>query len=350
MLINAVAPSLGKASIILVDRSEDWYTPTSYTGVETQSLAHRVYNALKFSAASSSSQEEEDVVMNSKNDIIQSCRTASKKLDLVIQPSSMTLLEECIGLPQNQQQPESNNLALYKPMSALAGLAFQSKPSLCFHCDEIIQSNSGDMTDRVRELFYTRTEDQFRAMVVEMLKEVIVAEKGTLPANKKRGLGAEILALVQAVLDAPGNGQPKGIVAYRHGHLLSMCLAIIETMQRSSGKQFQSLCNWKCAVDVRFARDLELASALMPNSNNDCMEDFDVVVTKMMKLFLQSCHKNVTSSLSSSTSSVNTSISSSTTSPQKPPVKKTQTKSATKEDDSKDGPPDAIHILLQLIG
>ncbi len=336
--------SLKQASFILIDRNEDMYTPTSYCGVETQSLAHRVYNALKFRAASLN---EEDQYHGD-----QLHKSSSKIIDISLEPLFMTSLREAL----NDGRVEDAYEQYFYPMSALSGLSFQAKPSICIHSDK------GDGQDeeiyQLRKLFFAHSEEEFRTAIVRKLRKVIQLERGSLPVAKKRGLGAEILAYVQAIMDSPGLefGDSKESVIYRHINLLSLCLSVIETMQRSSGKQFYSICDWKCAVDVRCARDSELRMSMKSivvdsgvNTNSPHHEDFDAIVTKAMKPLL--CSTSLSQKYSSS--SLNYSQTSAVSSPRKSVDKSpsgTKPAKSSKEDDNNYGPVDAIHIILQIIG
>lgn len=74
------------------------------------------------------------------------------------------------------------------------------------------------------------------------------------PSTKRRGLGAETLAHTQALMKCSTQ-------LARHIPLLSTATAVIESMQRSSSKQFAQLCSWRCSFDVRFARELHVQSS-----------------------------------------------------------------------------------------
>jgi hypothetical protein len=118
---------------------------------------------------------------------------------------------------------------LQKPMSALSALPLQISPSLCYSinsdefldaCDGLQQRGVGSVQcGPANELISVAaascailpfqimgaaTEEAARKALCSELSRRILIEKGTLPAPKKRGFGAEVLAHVQSLIDAPG--------------------------------------------------------------------------------------------------------------------------------------------------
>ena len=137
---------------------------------------------------------------------------------------------------------------------------------------------------------FAEAEDRGRAVLVTLLSNSIRECGGTLPPPKVRGLGAEILALMQALIVSPGTGGAggagaagaggagagKGGVGYvpltcmKYHSLLTVAGAVVEAMQRSSGKQMQQQLSvvlgseqWQCAYDTRASREMRLHSKLV---------------------------------------------------------------------------------------
>ena len=99
---------------------------------------------------------------------------------------------------------------LRSPMSALAALPLQTLPSLCLGGatlrlppPRLRDSTEKDLCGLARALL-VGGEEEGRAALCEALRARVVIEGGQLPPNKKRGLGAEVLALTQALVQAPG--------------------------------------------------------------------------------------------------------------------------------------------------
>lgn len=239
-----------------------------------------------------------------------------------------------------------------KPLSALANLPLQLNPSIMY-----AMPNELNKTKEVSYSIMCGTEEEGKARLCKSLKDAITAEGGVLPPAKKRGLGAEVLACTQALLQTPlsttatspsepvteqnkeefqnyadyRNNTKTGLgfnfaVATRSHGLLSVSLAVIEAMQRSSGKQFQALCDWQCSFYVRTAREAELDEIAHK------FQDFDVCMAHIMSYFLPN-NKAVTITdkvVSGDSSSL---------------------KSKEKEKDAlaTSGPVDLVHILVQLV-
>ena len=110
------------------------------------------------------------------------------------------------------------------------------------------------------------SEEDGRAALCAALIECINAEGGNLPPPKKRGVGAEIFSLVHELLNAKiseFNSSAKleandfrateynPIICMKYYNLVSLALAVVDAMQRSSGKQFGAVCTWACSYDIR---------------------------------------------------------------------------------------------------
>ena len=190
---------------------------------------------------------------------------------------------------------------LYYPLSALSTLPYKLPPSLlanhpCPHprsttstskltpATKITLYNPGEL----QRILLTEPEDDTRRYLSTLLKQLIVQCKGTLPPEKKRGFGAEILALIQALLTTPY--VPVAITAHPHSDasknvvfiksvikrlgynpyiceeymsLIRLCYAVIDTMQRSSEKQYAAVCDWEASYDTRSAREEVVTKLLL---------------------------------------------------------------------------------------
>jgi hypothetical protein len=169
----------------------------------------------------------------------------------------------------------------YGPMSGVGTLSFQTLPSICYREDELVTTTSSSSSSLLLELM-SRNEEQGRLALSQALKQSILSHKnGQLPPPKKRGIGAEILALTQSLIKASSSSGTTTIPALAEEEeqqkqqqqlqliathassletesLIALALTIIDTMQRSSAKQFQVLNHWKVAVDVRQLREQEI--------------------------------------------------------------------------------------------
>ena len=99
----------------------------------------------------------------------------------------------------------------------------------------------------------TQSEEKtFREVSDELTVTVGIRSANALASlsSKKRGPGAETLALAQLLLSQTEAAPLR---------LLGLASTIIESMQRSSGKQWAQVCNWRCSFEVREARERALA-------------------------------------------------------------------------------------------
>jgi hypothetical protein len=154
--------------------------------------------------------------------------------------------------------------------------------------------------------------------------------------------------------------------------LLSVSLAVVEAMQRSSGKQFAAICDWQCAFDVRGAREAVLEKIAAQHC------DLDICVAHLMTYFAASAAP-IASSLSRTGSALKMSASASTASldsvgndrslsdsANSSPVKKAKSSVGGESGKARDpsrsggtaakekenpcfGPVDVTHLLLQLL-
>lgn len=261
---NTVAP-LQPASLILVDRIEDLFTPILMGG--DQPVLHRVLNAIKTDAVQAhtlASSHESSTEDSPSDDDDNDDDDAEVLVDIALKPDWLRALHtaeddsSADGPPQQQQQQQRTDTAVSSPMNGVSTLAVHHVPSIC-HLT----------SDGVLPALMTESEDVGRGRLVDALKQHIRDERGTLPPAKKRGIGAEILALVQSLLKAPGkeapvvtDGNPVLAPAVRTQSLLAIAATVIETMQRSSAKQFSSVCAWKAALDTRISRESDWQKVL----------------------------------------------------------------------------------------
>jgi hypothetical protein len=338
---------LQAASLILLDRSEDLCSPCSAghardIGVP---LAHRIINTLNYCQYNQSNTAYERAGLSATADAAE-CPVALS-LDVALQAPVLEQYDwdtaaALIGVSSLVPGGVPSALTQWnKPMSALTNLPLQLNPSL--HLDG---KSSSPLLSEVHRCVLLGTEEEGKTALCDALKAAILAEKGVLPPAKKRGLGAEVLAYAQALVQCPATDRDEGVasddatlsaaaayrcgvqgglgynyaVCLRHQGLLSLSLGVIEAMQRSSGKQLQQLCAWQCAYDVRAAREAEL-DAVARN-----FQDLAVCIAHLMSYFLPG------------SKSVST-----------PVLGKSSGAGKEKEAPATAGPLDMTHILVQLI-
>jgi hypothetical protein len=92
-----------------------------------------------------------------------------------------------------------------------------------------------------------------RQLCDELMGEIKAVQAESVPAERKKGLGPEVLSLTQALMRVQSESGSSCRLQCRG--LLSGAVAVIDSMQRSSGKQFASVCSWQAAFAVRAARE-----------------------------------------------------------------------------------------------
>ena len=156
---------------------------------------------------------------------------------------------------------------LTHPMSGLGSLRVFVSPSVT--SSETCQS------------MITQSEEQtFREVSDELSKSVSACNPSalaTLP-SKKRGPGAETLALAQLLL-AQSEGVPL--------RLLGRAATIIEAMQRSSGKQWSQVCRWRCSFDVREARERALSQLIQAAASYHSDSSAEVALSQCLEVLTQ---------------------------------------------------------------
>lgn len=335
---------LQAASLILIDRCEDLLSPAS-TGSPTDGgcpLAHRIVNTLNLCQYNTFSlvSEKEDSMSLSCDVTLRAPVLQSVPLQNVLDQLGAT---GALSSAEKITNPNDPLYAWNNPMTALANLPLQLNPSIKY-----CVSSENKSSDEVSTSVMCGSEEEGKIALCKALKTAITSEGGTLPPTKKRGLGAEVLAYTQALLQTPlskdtatemqnnrlfedfteyRNNSQSGLgfnffSASRTQGLLAVSLAVIEAMQRSNGKQFQSMCDWQCSFDVRTARETELDGIARK------FQDFDVCIAHLMSYFLPNnkfvVEKNAVGEGSSA-------------------------KSKEKDTLTTTGPVDLVHILAQLI-
>jgi len=379
---------LQPAALVLIDRTEDLLTPASAGGSSGGSpLAHRILNTLNYCQ-----------YLNSKDGIKGEVEgSGCLQCDVSLRCPLLEVVEadaaaRLLGMHTNNTTNNTNTSSTTStsttdcgnwntPMSALANLPLQLTPSLLYkpitNTTNTTNTNTGttnnttsNTTHPVLVHLLAGTEEAARVTLCNELKAHIAAKNGALPPSKKRGLGAEMLAYTQALIAAPGTTTTSTTTNTTNNNttnttnttniastttstpLLSLTYTVIECMQRSSQKQFTTLCNWQCAYDVRTAREAEL------NTTAGKMEDFDVCVAHLLTYFLSNSNSGGGSGSSGGVSpKAGSSISSGTTgastvgSPSKSLNRVSSAKSVVseKEAPSTAGPVDVVHILVQLL-
>lgn len=195
---------------------------------------------------------------------------------------------------QDQQQQQQNSLSLSqqsRPLGALSGLPLDLAPSLCLPrlphtllptaarvkataANAEAEIARAELEELHRCLFFG-SEDTARALMVRALTSAIARKGGQPPPAKRRGLGAEVLAYMQALVAAAkaeqerrrgdtlkaGVGAGSGL-CLRERELLALCAAVVEAMQRSVSRApappaaaAGGLPSWQCGFETRSARE-----------------------------------------------------------------------------------------------
>eukprot|EP01038_Epipyxis_sp_PR26KG_P007461 gene7461-10171_t len=258
---ESVIPSCDPASLIIIDRSEDYYTPSSFH--HESPLAHRVSSILKANQCA--------------------------EIDIEIKSN---LIHFSSG-----EEPIVDD-ALHQPMSGLSNLSLPTTPSLCYRQSDAMTEKDLQNIETLNYSIMAKKEEEGQKEMCSQLASLISIENGTQPPPKKRGVGAAVLALVQSLIESPGlhsNGidnDIKEILGYnpslcvKYNNMINLAASIIEAMQRSSNKQFSTLCSWQCSYDVRAARDAELEAVISQN------DDLDVALAQILIYFIQGNNDN----------------------------------------------------------
>lgn len=210
--------------------------------------------------------------------------SSGETLDLSLSPISM-----------GRNLPSQSLLnPLLRPMSALSGLPFKTPPTLFYnpHHDFFYQyTDHKARLEKISHLvLFSIDEEMLKMILCDELKERIVKEFGSLPSNKKRKFGAEVFAYIQALLGSKGMDNPNqqkiksnfNVWIRSHG-LVSLCYSIIETMQRSSEKQFRSICSFQNSYDTRSSIDMMIEKNALTGFD-ECVSFLTLKITHKMSL------------------------------------------------------------------
>jgi hypothetical protein len=280
---------LREASLILIDRTVDIVTPASYSRPSSPLLHHVLATINRLKTADGDASESVPL------------------MDLDVQSQKL--------LPLLNKHDASNEIPFFT-MSGLSSLPVQINPSLAAfsaYIDDSRHQSHGVSEDERREYgriwraFVSEPEETARRLLCDALRERINLERGTLPPVKKRGFGAELLAFVQSLITAPGTTdrctqepvetiQARGfnsMICERYVSLLSLVFCAIESLQRSSSKQFKMhdpvQGTWKACFDVSQAFDARMNEALAGvKQGGGSSSSFDAVIMAEIERRLQS--------------------------------------------------------------
>ena len=245
---------LPSASLVIIDRTADLWTPSShYAGVP---LAHRALSTLpRLQGTKTGGEGQPSELGLADISFLNSIMSISNN-ESVLSTKSMS---------PHMPIPTTNGetISLY-PSSAVGGLQLYISPSI------LVERHLLDL----RRAVLAGSEEEGRAALCSELEQRVRRYGGTLPPPKKRGLGAAVLALVQALLRAPG-GEPEveskdarsgraKTVAAKCADVLSPSLATIEAMQRSSATQQKhgsTMSHNRSTYDVRSKLEAEVDAA-----------------------------------------------------------------------------------------
>jgi hypothetical protein len=267
-------------------------------------------------------------------------KNGSKTLDLSLQPGWL----QSLNLDRSGISSNPSFSPLSQPMGAVSSISFKTIPSLCY-------SPSGIDSESMRYKLMACGEEEGRTYLCDEIKKQIIFSNGTLPPLKKRGFGAEMSALIQCLIESPGaeglisksfRTSYNPIICCRHERLIALSYAVIDSMQRSSAKQFNSVCSWKTSFDDRAGREMELLTNLYS------FDDFDVAFAVILKQFMK---KKDLSSSGKETSKITNDLGASKT-PTKAIKAKSAKSSSTKEKESeeKSEPVDVVNLLILCLG
>ena len=210
------------ATLLLIDRTEDLHTPTisNITPPQTQTQTQPL----------STTNNE---VTNSNNPINPNkvsfgTPMAHRILTTMSNPHTHSgIVTDVISFPPFSPSSSSSSSStnsesfqndtiekLMNAFPALAALPLKIPMSLANLpiCDEFnssnntnnLNTNKSEFYSSLRRVLFTCSEDEFCRHLCTLLKQQIEHNQGKLPPPKKRGLGAEVLALIQALTVSPG--------------------------------------------------------------------------------------------------------------------------------------------------
>jgi hypothetical protein len=223
--------SLQAASLLLIDRTQDLYTPSTHSGeaskeLHSSPLAHRILCTLSKGLGSADSTLYDVSTMAPFN--VPSSSTSTYTSATSTSSSSSSSGRGNIGVVHGGAVDMD---ALGRPFPAISTLPLQLPMSLCLSLNNLQEKNLSSTYGRglsesgteagsvagagaghldsdlllLRQALFARSEEEGRTLLCAALTRRIKQFKGTVPPSKKgRGLGAEVFALVQALSTCPG--------------------------------------------------------------------------------------------------------------------------------------------------
>jgi hypothetical protein len=310
--IRGAFDDLESASLLLIDRTQDLVSPIRHVNEVTAassadsfksvslnsatSLGHRILSTLRASCTSSGVTVSgcEIPVLSSPESVLSHRHTVDRSQDMKTADADL-------------YQASSQLHDLSTVMSGLAGLPYPCKPSICLYssASSAGTGSSGYIPGSVKtsmgalqHALLCQPEDHTRVLLCDCLRTLILYNRGSLPAPKKRGLGAEILAYMQALLQAPGSdtvnispmmaklihiNRCNTPLCLKVDAVLAVCAAVVDCMQRSNGKQLAQLCTWMCSYDHRAVREAAVFGILLGKKPGEADETINVKMTNAMK-------------------------------------------------------------------
>jgi hypothetical protein len=219
--------SLRAASLLLIDRTQDLYTPSTHSGeaskeLHTSPLAHRILCTLSKGLGSADSTLYDVSTMAPFNAPSSSTATSTSSSGRGGGSGGGGSMGVVHGSTVDMD-------ALGRPFPAISTLPLQLPMSLCLSLNNLQEKNfsstygrglSESVTDTgagagsahvdndlllLRQALFARSEEEGRTLLCAALTRRIKQFKGIVPPSKKgRGLGAEVFALVQALSTCPG--------------------------------------------------------------------------------------------------------------------------------------------------
>jgi hypothetical protein len=207
---------LQPCTLVLIDRTIDLFTPSSHD--PSPPLAQRVKCTLQ-----------------------QTKLPHLESLDISLTQSLTALLS---AEDANLSSHPSHH-PISSPLSAVSALPIPITPSIA--PPYLCPPQDPSANDLFMNAMFATSEEAGKGILYEALRKTIAESNGTLPPSKKRGIGAELLGLVNAILSSPSRGgadhssPPYNVnLCVESSGLLSWSLALIDSLQRSSTKQLQS--------------------------------------------------------------------------------------------------------------
>lgn len=250
---------LTEASLLIVDRTVDLCTPASTSPTAESSVLARVFATISRQHGEMHVPAYVERPPEATNEY---CAERFSMFDVDLQSAALyPRLNESVGTNS------SNDDAAQFTLSGLAGLPVQVVPTICkpqSKRDRIDVDIVSQEMEIIWKASLTEPEEETRVLLCDALKRFIESEQGKMPPPKKRGFGAELLALVNSLISSPGgecntpvnkDRKYNPMVCLKYVAFLSFTASIIDALQRSSSKQFKAsfpdLGIWKASFEDR---------------------------------------------------------------------------------------------------